>query len=141
MQKRGERCAVGPGELRLVDLPLQHGQLMAQCQDFGVLVAVAHRREPYQSAWRYFDPAVVAGRLVESLQSFEEGSRESDVRQALMPPLDNPELAVILAGVVPLENTIQAVTCSDVVRSGGVVVFVDQALERAFDLGVLPCMP
>jgi hypothetical protein len=30
---------------------------------------------------------------------------------------------------VPLENTVQAVTCADLVRSGGVVVLVDQALE------------
>ncbi|MFE4719426.1 hypothetical protein ACFRLW_23885 [Streptomyces sp. NPDC056728] len=47
MQERGEQRTVGPGELRLANLPLQHGQLMAQRQDFGVLAAVAHRQEPY----------------------------------------------------------------------------------------------
>ncbi|MFD3558300.1 hypothetical protein ACFWVU_01335 [Streptomyces sp. NPDC058686] len=34
--------------MRLVDLPLQHGELMAQCQDLGILVMVAHREDPYQ---------------------------------------------------------------------------------------------
>ncbi|WP_189492340.1 hypothetical protein [Streptomyces antnestii] len=43
-----QQVAVGPGELRLVDLPLQNGQLVAQRQDFGVLVAVAHQQDPYQ---------------------------------------------------------------------------------------------
>lgn len=48
VQERGEQRAVRPGEARLIDLPLQHSQLMAQRQDFSVLVAVAHRQEPDQ---------------------------------------------------------------------------------------------
>ncbi|MGW2937417.1 hypothetical protein ACWDA7_37610 [Streptomyces sp. NPDC001156] len=48
MQERREERAVRPGELRLVDLPLQHGQLVAQRQDLSILVAIAHRRQSYQ---------------------------------------------------------------------------------------------
>lgn len=52
-----------------------------------------------RSAWRYFDAAVTADRLAESLRSYEESSSEKEVGQAPMPPLDNPELALVLAGV------------------------------------------
>ncbi|MEE1736403.1 hypothetical protein PUR49_07800 [Streptomyces sp. BE147] len=52
-----------------------------------------------RSAWRYFDASLMAGRLAESLASYEESSSEKDIGQAPMPPLDNPELALVLAGV------------------------------------------
>ncbi|GAA3378645.1 hypothetical protein GCM10020367_58990 [Streptomyces sannanensis] len=45
VQECGEQRAVRPGELWLVGLSLQHGQLVAQRQDLGVLVAIAHRQE------------------------------------------------------------------------------------------------
>src|SRR5262245_58586026 len=48
VQEGGDQRAIWPGELRLVDLPLQHGELVAQCQDLGILVMVAHRQEPYE---------------------------------------------------------------------------------------------
>jgi hypothetical protein len=48
VQERREQRAVGPGELWLVDLPLQHGQLVAQRQDLGIFVAIAHRQQSYQ---------------------------------------------------------------------------------------------
>lgn len=51
-----------------------------------------------RSAWRYFDAGVTADRLAESLRSYEDRS-EKEVGQAPMPPLDNPELALVLAGV------------------------------------------
>ncbi|MEU6106569.1 hypothetical protein [Streptomyces flaveolus] len=52
-----------------------------------------------RSAWRYFDAAVLADRLAGSAQSFAEGSSATDAGQAPMPPIDNPELALVLAGV------------------------------------------
>lgn len=52
-----------------------------------------------RSAWRYFDASVTADRLAQSLSSYEESSSEKGVGQAPMPPLDNPELALVLAGV------------------------------------------
>lgn len=51
-----------------------------------------------RSAWRYFDASVTADRLADSLRSYEDRS-ENEVGQAPMPPLDNPELALVLAGV------------------------------------------
>ncbi|MEU9157928.1 hypothetical protein AB0D59_47245 [Streptomyces sp. NPDC048417] len=52
-----------------------------------------------RSAWRYFDAAALAGRLADSARSFEESSARKGVGQAPMPSVDNPELALILAGV------------------------------------------
>ncbi|MFF4214562.1 hypothetical protein ACFYZE_35570 [Streptomyces sp. NPDC001796] len=48
-----------------------------------------------RSAWRYFDAAALA----DSARSFEQSSANSGVGQAPMPPLDNPELALVLASV------------------------------------------
>ncbi|BAC75299.1 hypothetical protein AQJ43_37660 [Streptomyces avermitilis] len=52
-----------------------------------------------RSAWRYFDAAALAARLADSSRSFEESSTRKGAGQAPMPPVDNPELALILAGV------------------------------------------
>ncbi|MET7922254.1 hypothetical protein ABZU45_42140 [Streptomyces avermitilis] len=52
-----------------------------------------------RSAWRYFDAAALADRLAHSVSAFEESSTEKGVGQAPMPPIDNPELALVLAGV------------------------------------------
>lgn len=55
-----------------------------------------------RSAWRYFDAKATADRLTQNLASHEESSSKThltDVGQAPMPPLDNPELALVLAGV------------------------------------------
>lgn len=52
-----------------------------------------------RSAWRYFDAAAMAEGLARSRCSYEESSSEKDVGQAPMPPIDNPELALVLAGV------------------------------------------
>ncbi|MFF0386940.1 hypothetical protein [Streptomyces sp. NPDC004286] len=52
-----------------------------------------------RSAWRYFDAAAIADRLVGSVRAFEESGSDKDVGQAPMPPIDNPELALVLAGV------------------------------------------
>ncbi|GGX29608.1 hypothetical protein GCM10010353_51130 [Streptomyces chryseus] len=61
---------------------------------------VAERlRIQVRSAWRYFDAAALADRLAQSQSSYEESSSEKGVGQAPMPPIDNPELALVLAGV------------------------------------------
>ncbi|WP_416971577.1 hypothetical protein [Streptomyces sp. 4F14] len=52
-----------------------------------------------RSAWRYFDAATLAEGLAASLRKFEEGGDKEDAGEAPMPPVDNPELAVILASV------------------------------------------
>lgn len=52
-----------------------------------------------RSAWRYFDPAAFADRLAKQRRDFEAGSAERGIGRAPMPPVDNPELALILAGV------------------------------------------
>ncbi|MFB7747319.1 hypothetical protein [Streptomyces sp. NPDC056132] len=52
-----------------------------------------------RSAWRYFDAAALADHLAQSQSSYEESSSDKGVGQAPMPPLDNPELALVLAGV------------------------------------------
>ncbi|MET9779314.1 hypothetical protein ABZ023_34590 [Streptomyces sp. NPDC006367] len=52
-----------------------------------------------RSVWGYFDAAALADRLADSVQAFEESSSEKGVGQAPMPPIDNPELALVLAGV------------------------------------------
>ncbi|MFE2693604.1 hypothetical protein [Streptomyces mirabilis] len=62
--------------------------------------AVAEKlRIQERSAWRYFDAATLADSLAQSVQQFEESSNQEGVGQAPMPPLDNPELALILADV------------------------------------------
>ncbi|MGK5543427.1 hypothetical protein ACSNOH_01605 [Streptomyces sp. URMC 127] len=61
---------------------------------------VAERlRIQVRSAWRYFDAGVTADRLAQSLSSYKESNSEKDVGQSPMPPIDNPELALVLAGV------------------------------------------
>ncbi|MER7191267.1 hypothetical protein [Streptomyces flaveolus] len=52
-----------------------------------------------RSAWRYFGAAVLADRLAGSAQAFTEGSSATDAGQAPMPPIDKPELALVLAGL------------------------------------------
>ncbi|WP_331481746.1 hypothetical protein [Streptomyces rubrogriseus] len=52
-----------------------------------------------RSSWRYFDASVTADRLAHSVASYEESSSGKGVGQGPMPPLDNPELALVLAGV------------------------------------------
>jgi hypothetical protein len=52
-----------------------------------------------RSAWRYFDASVSADHLVKSQAAYEESSSEKGIGLAPMPPIDNPELALVLAGV------------------------------------------
>ncbi|MGI5451521.1 hypothetical protein ACQEVM_38315 [Streptomyces sp. CA-243310] len=52
-----------------------------------------------RSAWRYFDASALADRLADSVRTYEESSSDKGAGQAPMPPLDNPELALVLAGV------------------------------------------
>ncbi|MFF2964846.1 hypothetical protein ACFVT1_39600 [Streptomyces sp. NPDC057963] len=52
-----------------------------------------------RSAWRYFDASATADHLAKSQASYEESSSEKGVGQAPVPPIDNPELALVLAGV------------------------------------------
>ncbi|WP_407841395.1 hypothetical protein ACE1OC_41230 [Streptomyces sp. DSM 116496] len=52
-----------------------------------------------RSAWRYFDPANLAPSIVQQRQESESSSASEEVGRAPMPPLDNPELALILGGV------------------------------------------
>jgi hypothetical protein len=50
--QRGQHCPVGPGQPRGLDLALQHGDLMAQDEDLGVLGAVGpgEQGEPAEHA-------------------------------------------------------------------------------------------
>ncbi|WP_169317189.1 hypothetical protein [Actinacidiphila oryziradicis] len=48
MEERGKEGAVRRGDAWPVDLPLQDGQLVAQCQYLDVLVDVGHRQQPYE---------------------------------------------------------------------------------------------
>jgi hypothetical protein len=52
-----------------------------------------------RSAWRYFDAAALAERLAGSARAFEESSAAEGAGHAPMPPVGNPELALVLAGV------------------------------------------
>lgn len=52
-----------------------------------------------RSAWRYFDAAALADRLAQSARDFQDSGDPEQVGQAPLPPLDNPELALILASV------------------------------------------
>ncbi|WP_371523235.1 hypothetical protein [Kitasatospora sp. NBC_01300] len=52
-----------------------------------------------RSAWRYFDSAGLATAIAQQQREFEESSDSSSVGVAPMPPVDNPELALLLAGV------------------------------------------
>nr|MDT0519818.1 hypothetical protein [Streptomyces sp. DSM 41633] len=52
-----------------------------------------------RSAWRYFDPAGLAASIAQQRQAAETGSTPGEVGRAPMPPVDNPELALILGGV------------------------------------------
>jgi hypothetical protein len=52
-----------------------------------------------RSAWRYFDAAGLAETIAQQHRDFEGGSEARGVGQAPMPPIDNPELALILGSV------------------------------------------
>ncbi|MFI9325779.1 hypothetical protein ACIGXI_39195 [Kitasatospora aureofaciens] len=52
-----------------------------------------------RSAWRYFDAAGLADSIAEGRREFEAGSEARGAGQAPMPPIDNPELALILSSV------------------------------------------
>ncbi|WP_435060531.1 hypothetical protein [Streptomyces sp. bgisy060] len=52
-----------------------------------------------RSAWRYFDAAGLAAAIAQQQREFEESSDSAGVGVAPMPPVDNPELALLLAGV------------------------------------------
>ncbi|MGW4891535.1 hypothetical protein ACWEQL_04600 [Kitasatospora sp. NPDC004240] len=53
---------------------------------------------PYR-AWRYFDPAGLAETLTRQYQEFKDAGDARGAGRAPLPPLGNPELALILAGV------------------------------------------
>lgn len=52
-----------------------------------------------RSAWRYFDAAALADTIAQSVKELEDSGPDDGAGQAPMPPRDNPELALILAGV------------------------------------------
>jgi hypothetical protein len=52
-----------------------------------------------RSAWRYFDASALADSLADSARSFEKNSAARGAGHAPMPPVGNPELALVLAGV------------------------------------------
>ncbi|MFB7896132.1 hypothetical protein ACFC1B_07355 [Streptomyces xiamenensis] len=52
-----------------------------------------------RSAWRYFDSAVLAQSIAEQRREHEASSENAGVGVAPLPPVGNPELALILAGV------------------------------------------
>ncbi|MET9419056.1 hypothetical protein ABZY03_33770 [Streptomyces klenkii] len=54
---------------------------------------------PVRSAWRYFDAAGLADTVARQQREFKTNSDARDVGQAPMPPVDNPELALILSSV------------------------------------------
>jgi hypothetical protein len=52
-----------------------------------------------RSAWRYFDAPALADNIAQSVRELEDSSPDDGAGQAPLPPRDNPELALILAGV------------------------------------------
>ncbi|MFJ3213525.1 hypothetical protein [Streptomyces flaveolus] len=61
---------------------------------------VAQRlRVQVRSAWRYFDAAALVDCLADNAHAFAEGKSATDTGQAPMLPIDNPERALLLAGV------------------------------------------
>lgn len=52
-----------------------------------------------RSAWRYFDAARLAESIAQQQREFEDSSESAGAGVAPMPPVDNPELALVLAGV------------------------------------------
>ncbi|MFI5987660.1 hypothetical protein ACIBEA_43230 [Streptomyces sp. NPDC051555] len=52
-----------------------------------------------RSTWRYFDAAGLAESIAQHHKDFEASSESAGVGVAPMPPVDNPELALVLAGV------------------------------------------
>ncbi|MFJ4681308.1 hypothetical protein [Kitasatospora sp. NPDC088783] len=54
-----------------------------------------------RSAWRYFNADTLADAIAKQYQELQESAKEDEAEgaQAPMPPIDNPELALILAGV------------------------------------------
>ncbi|MER6121474.1 hypothetical protein ABT173_02000 [Streptomyces sp. NPDC001795] len=59
----------------------------------------ARLRIQERSAWRYFDAAGLAESIAQQRKEFEASSESAGVGVPPMPPVDNPELALILAGV------------------------------------------
>ncbi|WP_405015911.1 hypothetical protein OHV05_01470 [Kitasatospora sp. NBC_00070] len=53
---------------------------------------------PEHSAWRYFDAAALAGAIARRRQAALHHADPRDVGRAPLPPLNNPELALLLAG-------------------------------------------
>ncbi|MBM9506780.1 hypothetical protein [Actinacidiphila acididurans] len=51
------------------------------------------------SAWRYFDASALAKRLAGRARAFEQSSAAESAGHTPMPPVGNPELALVLAGV------------------------------------------
>lgn len=49
VQQCGEQRPVGPGQMWLAYLPLQHDELVAQRQDLQILLPIAHRQQPYEA--------------------------------------------------------------------------------------------
>lgn len=87
------------------------GQTLAELARRGVTIAPAtvedtieqkirmvasHLGIQERSAWRYFDAGRLADGLAQSARDFETSSAEDGVGKAPMPPLENPELALIL---------------------------------------------
>ncbi|MGW4517910.1 hypothetical protein ACWEO4_39540 [Streptomyces sp. NPDC004393] len=52
-----------------------------------------------RSVWRYFDAAGLAESIAKQHKEVEASSDSAGIGESPMPPVDNPELALILAGV------------------------------------------
>ncbi|MFB7672725.1 hypothetical protein ACFC26_15075 [Kitasatospora purpeofusca] len=52
-----------------------------------------------RSAWTYFNADALADAIAKQYQEMQESGEGDEAGQAPMPPVDNPELALILAGV------------------------------------------
>ena len=66
----------------------------------GNMTEVASRLGIQQrSAWRYFDAAGLAEAIARQQKEFEDSSQAGGVGVAPMPPVNNPELAMVLASV------------------------------------------
>ncbi|WP_317620848.1 hypothetical protein [Streptomyces sp. CBMA123] len=64
------------------------------------VTAVAQQlRIQVRSAWTYFNAAALADSIAKQLSEAQEDGEDDEAGQAPMPPVGNPELAVILAGV------------------------------------------
>jgi len=64
------------------------------------VTAVAQQlRIQVRSAWTYFNAEALAEAIAKQYREVQESGEDDEVGQAPMPPVDNPELALILAGV------------------------------------------